>query len=89
MTTVKFFGGLRRAAGGSTFTAEGGTVRAVLNGLCTDKPELRAALLDGDELRAQVRVVVNGRDIEFTGKLDTPLATDDQIAIFPPIAGGK
>ena len=89
MVVVKLFGGLRRAAGASTLTVDGDTVRTVLNALCADNAKLRTALLDGDALHPQVRVMVDGRDIELMAGLDTPLSSDDQVAIFPPIAGGE
>jgi molybdopterin converting factor small subunit len=31
---------------------------------------------------------VNGRNVHFTGGLDTPLSPDDQVSIFPMVAGG-
>jgi len=88
MPVVKLFGSLRRSAGPSRLTLPGKTVRALLDALRKDDPQTCAAILDGDKLRQYVRVMVNGRDIELMRGLDTPLATEDEVAIFPPIAGG-
>ena len=32
--------------------------------------------------------LINGHDIEFADGLDTAVSDEDQLAIFPPIAGG-
>ena len=88
MPHVKLFGILRRYAGASQIEANGATVRAALEFLCTGNPDLRAAIWEGNALRRYVRVMVNGHDIELAQGLDTPIAPDDEIAVFPPIAGG-
>ena len=49
---------------------------------------LQAAIFDGDALHPYVRVMINGRDSELAQGLDTIVSANDQIAIFPPIAGG-
>lgn len=33
-------------------------------------------------------ILINGRHIEFTGKLETILKNGDEIVIFPPSGGG-
>ncbi|MBI4786428.1 MAG: MoaD/ThiS family protein [Chloroflexi bacterium] len=89
MARVTLYGGLRRLGRASGQEAPGATVRVVLNTLCATNVELARALLDGNgDLRPHVRVLVNGRDIELMRRLDTPLDESDQVAIFPPIAGG-
>jgi molybdopterin synthase sulfur carrier subunit len=88
MPTVKLFGNLRRDANASEILTSGDTVRAVLQSLCADNAALSSAIFDGAQLRAHLRVLVNGRDIELAQGLDTPIESQDQIAIFPPIAGG-
>jgi molybdopterin synthase sulfur carrier subunit len=89
MPTVKLFGTLRRDAGTTEVFVEGDTVRAVLQSLCADNAALAAAIFDGTQLRAHLRVLVNGRDIELAQGLDTLLEMHDQVAIFSPIAGGS
>ena len=48
----------------------------------------RRAVFDGERLSAIVIILVNGRNVHFTGGLDTPLSPDDQVSIFPMVAGG-
>ena len=85
---IKLFGGLRSKAGGAVQDASGATIREALESICVEKDTLRAAIFDGDKLRPHVRVMVNGRDSELSDGLETAVSADDQIAIFPPIAGG-
>jgi molybdopterin synthase sulfur carrier subunit len=88
MPIVKLFGGLRRHAGRVSVTIEGDTVRAALAALCAGNTKLRTAIWDGDKVRDHVRVMVGGHDIELGQGLDTPVTSNDEIAVFPPVAGG-
>jgi molybdopterin synthase sulfur carrier subunit len=88
MPIVSLFGNLRRNAKVSRLVVPGTTARAVLQSLCADNAALSSVIFDHNQLRPYLRVLVNGRDIELTQGLDTPLESPDQIAIFPPIAGG-
>jgi molybdopterin synthase sulfur carrier subunit len=88
MPQVKLFGILRRYAGSPQLELPGTTVRAVLEALCAMNTELCAAIRDENGLRQYVRAMLNGHDVELAQGLDTPLAPNDEIAIFPPIAGG-
>jgi molybdopterin synthase sulfur carrier subunit len=85
---VKLFGNLRKLAFASTLDQPGVTVQAVIRGLCARNELLCNAILDGEGLRPQIRVALNGHDIELAQGLDTPVNPGDTIAIFPPIAGG-
>ena len=88
MAVIKVFGQLRRLAGAAMFQLEGETVREILDRLCAGKPDLRAAIFDEQGMKPYVRVIVGGRDVELSQKLDTPIGPQDQVSIFPPIAGG-
>ena len=50
--------------------------------------EFRRWMFDGDKLGAWVILLVNGRDSRHLQGLDTPLHADDEISLFPPVAGG-
>lgn len=85
---VKLFGNLRQHTGQLAVTASGATIGEVLQDLCAAYPSLEKAIFDSGQLQAHVRVMVNGHDIELAHGLDTPVSETDQIAVFPPIAGG-
>jgi molybdopterin synthase sulfur carrier subunit len=89
---VKLFGSLRSVIDGQTgrnaVEATGDTVGEVLQELCTRYPGLRDAIFHGHDLGPHIRVMINGRDIALLSGLETAVGENDQIAIFPPIAGG-
>lgn len=86
---IKLFGGLRHKAGGAEQEVSGATIREALETLCAGNEPLRAAIFAGEGLKPHVRVMVNGHDCELADGLGTAVTANDQIAIFPPIAGGK
>jgi sulfur-carrier protein len=88
MPLIKLFGALRKVAGLAEVQTGCRSVRQAIEALCVSNPALRDAILIGDRLRPHVRVMVNGRDVEIGAGLETPLRQGDQVAIFPPIAGG-
>jgi molybdopterin converting factor small subunit len=45
-------------------------------------------MLEGGNIRPHFKITLNGRDIQLTSGLDTPVGENDQIAFFSPIAGG-
>ena len=46
--------------------------------------------LDGSgRLKPVINIYVNGRNIRFTGGLDTPLRDNDAISVLPAVAGGS
>ena len=85
---IKFYGGLRQLAGNKEQEITGATIREVLEKICADNESLRMAIFDKKNLRQHVRIMVNGHDSELAQGLETPVSANDQIAIFPPIAGG-
>lgn len=87
---VKLFGGLRQKAGVPQLSGSGSTIREVLQQINAENESLGAAIFDTNsgELRPHVRVMVNGLDSELMAGLETAVTDEDQLAIFPPIAGG-
>ena len=48
----------------------------------------RRAVFAGDELNPEIIILVNGRNVVYSGRLEAPLAEDDEVSIFPMVAGG-
>lgn len=88
MAIIKLFGDLRPESGTAVLEFQGETVRALLAALIAKQPQLETALFDGNELQPHVRIMINGHAIELADGLETAVSPNDQIAIFPPIAGG-
>jgi molybdopterin synthase sulfur carrier subunit len=42
----------------------------------------------GTDLKPGIKIIINGRDIDYLNGLDTQLKEGDIIVIIPPIAGG-
>jgi molybdopterin synthase sulfur carrier subunit len=64
------------------------TVRNLLNILCPSQERYKKILDGSGNLRSDVKILRNGRNIVFLGGLDTELNNGDTIAIFPPVFGG-
>ena len=88
MATVKLFGNLRKLVDASHLKIPGASIRAVVETLCEGNPPLCEALLEGGTIRPHFKITLNGHDILLAEGLDTVVREEDQIAIFPPIAGG-
>lgn len=85
---IMLYGNLRNVAGGAELRTKGNTLRIALEKACKKHPELGTLIFKDNQLQKYVRLLVNGRDIELGQGLETPLNNEDQIAIFPPLAGG-
>ena len=89
--TVKYFATIR------TYTGETGRrlddapadLRALLATLAGryGTPFRRAVFSDA-ELNDEIIILVNGRNVRYLQGLDTPLEVDDEVSIFPMVAGG-
>lgn len=78
-----------QADGQTTVEIQGSTVREVLQDLVATYPGLGANILDeSGDLRRFVNVYVDDEDIRFMDKLDTSVASGDEVAILPAVAGG-
>ncbi|HTX70166.1 MAG TPA: ubiquitin-like small modifier protein 1 [Thermoleophilia bacterium] len=89
--TVKYFATIRTYAGEATRRLDEApaTLRELLDVL-TQRYGMafhNAVLEDGD-LSPQVIILVNGRNVLYLQKLSTPLEPQDEVSIFPMVAGG-
>jgi molybdopterin synthase sulfur carrier subunit len=64
------------------------TMRNLLNALCTSREQRERIFEDTGQLRNDLTILRNGRNIVFLAGLDTVLDNRDKIAIFPPVTGG-
>ena len=69
-------------------SAEGGTVRAVIENLEQKHPGMKDRLLDEKGIRRFVNVYLGDEDVRFLQGLDTPLQAGAELSIIPAIAGG-
>lgn len=69
---------------------EGCTVREALKALVEQHGKALAQALFGREgrLAPGVKVMLNGRDIDFLSGLETRLSDGDEVFLFPPVGGG-
>ncbi len=81
---------LRTFTGGAgEVTADGTTLREVLDNLETSFPGIRDRILDEQgALRRFVNVYVGDDDVRFIGGLDAQIADGARISIIPAVAGG-
>lgn len=88
--TVRVPSALRKLTNGQAeLTAEGGTIRELLEDLGRENPALLERITgeDGD-IKQFLNVFVNGSDIRYEDELDTPVSQGDEVSIVPSIAGG-
>ncbi len=51
-------------------------------------PAFRKAVFDNGNLHTDLILLVNGRNVRISGELATPLKPDDEVSVFPMVAGG-
>lgn len=90
--TIKLFATLRDLTGAKQIEVpfqDGETVRELLQSIYHTHPILAEKMLDEDgELTGLVHVLVDGRNVEWLGGLDTPIRESDTLIFLPPAAGG-
>ncbi|GBC86694.1 Sulfur carrier protein CysO [bacterium HR12] len=81
---------LRKHAGGAArVTAQGSTLREVLEDLERSYPGITKNVLTEDGgLHRFINVYLNDEDVRYLGSLETPVAEGDTVSILPAVAGG-
>ena len=86
---VSFHATIRDAAGIHEAEVEAASVRELLGRLREMfGAQLFNLLVDKGDLREDVVILINGKNILLSGGIDTPLSSGDDVAIFPPVSGG-
>ena len=89
---LRFFATFREAVGQKTISREydeGATVGDVLTALEAEFEGLEGELLDdAGDIRPQLSVLKNGREVLHMAGTETDLESDDTLSVFPPVAGG-
>ena len=90
---VRVYATLRPIVGGSKADLEvgvGDTFSQLLAEMLARWPDLARELLDKQgQLRSNIHIFLNGRDVRYLGGLDMPIPADADICIFPPVGGGR
>lgn len=89
---LRFFATFRAAVGQKVLERQfeaGTTVGGVLTALESEFPELAGDLLDDEgEIKPQLSVLKNGREVVHIDGADTTMGNGDTLSVFPPVAGG-
>lgn len=89
MATVRIPTPLRTLTGGADeVSADGATVRALIEDLEKKHPGLKDRLLDEKGVRRFVNIYLGDEDIRFLEGLESAVKDGDEISIVPAIAGG-
>jgi molybdopterin synthase sulfur carrier subunit len=86
-----FYGPLTKIfqEGTKQFTlSEAPNIRALLEVLCRSRAGRERIFVEDGNVRKDITILRNGRNIVFLNGLDTELNAGDSVAIFPPTHGG-
>jgi len=91
--TVKFYAYLRDLVGMRTEIEldlkKGATISKLLDELFLDLQIREALLDDNQEIKSDITLLKNGREIKFLDGIETKLDPGDEISVFPLVAGGN
>ena len=78
----KLFGGQK------SVSAEGGSVRDVLDDVDCRFPGFKDQVMSDGQLHRFVNIYLNDEDVRFLQQLDTALKDGDVLSVLPALAGG-
>jgi MoaD family protein len=88
---IKYFATFRDITGARSLDLERppGDVAGLLEVLSTRYGDrFRKAVLAEGEMNPELILLVNGRNVQLSGGLATPLTAADDVSVFPMVAGG-
>jgi molybdopterin synthase sulfur carrier subunit len=88
---IRFFARFRELFGADVMTdvVAGTTFTSLITAIAKKNPEGYAAIFDEKgAFREFVILMKNGKRIDIADAAKTPVADGDEIAVFPPVAGG-
>ena len=88
---LRFFATFRATVGQKTIEREfpdGATVGEILTALEGEFEGLSGELVEDGEIRDQLSVLKNGREVLHMEGVDTVMEDGDRLSVFPPVAGG-
>lgn len=90
--TVRFYAHLRDLADQKALIEldleEGATIAELLDELFLDSRIKETLLDENQEIKPDVTILKNGREIRFLAGIETRLNSGDEISIFPVVVGG-
>ncbi|MCL9816494.1 ubiquitin-like small modifier protein 1 [Natronocalculus amylovorans] len=89
--TLRFFATFREIAGQKVVEKtydDDLTIGGLLTALEAEYPEMQEELLIDGDIKPQINVLKNGREVLHMQGIDTQLEDGDTISLFPPVAGG-
>jgi MoaD family protein len=88
MPLIKLYANLRTVTGKKELRIPAENIQEVLEKLTQNYPGLARFLFEKGKLRPRVILTINGQTLDPETGLENPVSEQDQIAIFPPVAGG-
>ena len=88
MPIVNLYANLRTITGKKELSLPGLSIQEVLEKLGQEHPGVPGFLMDGEKIRPRLIITLNGRILNQETCLQTAVSEQDQIGVFPPIAGG-
>jgi molybdopterin synthase sulfur carrier subunit len=89
---LRFFANFRAEVGQKIVHREyddGSTVGEILLELEAEFPGLEGQLVEDGQVRDQLSVLKNGRDVVHMAGTATAMEDEDRLSVFPPVAGGE